>query len=130
MDVDKHISQSNHNADVNTYLDSDNSNYVDWSFTATFYEAVHYIDAYAVHVEGFCPYERHYEREQWMKGQKFPHPVFCDYSELKCRSEDARYLTHYSAFITDVERQRIRDLRNNELERIKQYLRTQGLVIP
>ncbi len=129
MNITEHIDQSGHNAQVNAHLDPDNLDYVDWGITTTFYEAVHYIDAYAVQVEGSCPYNNHKGRGKWIK-KKLPASIRADYRTLKDRSQEARYINHHSTLTSATERQRAKDLRNDELERIKQHLKGTRLPIP
>lgn len=122
MNVDDHLSQAAHNAALNNYLDYDNSPFIDWSITATFYEALHYIDSYYVRVAGLGarPFKNHIERKNWMR-KHLPLPIYTNYEMLESRSRNARYTTHYLTFTSTVERQHAKELRSKELELIKQY---------
>jgi hypothetical protein len=127
-DVAQHLDQARHNAALCAALDPDTTDFVDWHITLTFYEAVHYIDAYALDKNGFVPYTDHVGRFAFVQSDLGA--VYADYQLLHDLSRDARYEEHYSLFQMPVYRAIAKRLRTDELERIKQPLRASGLPIP
>lgn len=127
-DVVQHLDQAQHNAALCAGLDPDTTDFVDWHITLTLYEAIHYIDAYALDKNSFVPYTDHAGRFAFVQSDLGA--VNADYELLYNLSRDARYEEHYSLYQTPVYREIAKRLRIDELERIKQHLRTLGLPIP
>jgi hypothetical protein len=127
MDETRHLLQAQHNARLSQLLDVDTTEFVGWSMVATFYEALHYIDALNAS-EGGNPFENHRERNLFVQ-ISLPH-IFDDYEMLYSLSCDVRYDRDYTYYLNDVSRQIAKRLRADELERIKQAVRHRGVVIP
>ncbi len=131
MNSSNHLTQAEHNAKLTSELSAEATDYVDWNITATFYEAVHYVDAYSATVDhsGTPPYASHKNREVWIQ-RNLPRSFMTDYRTLKNRSRDARYTTPFSTLQSQQERQNAIEIRQSELKRLKDELRKRGLTIP
>ena len=125
----QHVQQANHNALLNAHLDLETTPFVDWNVTATFYEAVHYVDAYCIAANGRRTYADHDGRITWMKSA-LPADVFKAYRRLLDHSRRARYDALHTTYATPDGRTLAKTLRALELEAIKTHLRSQGLTIP
>lgn len=127
MDEALHLLQMQHNARLSQFLDVDTTEFVGWNMVATFYEAVHCIDALNAS-EGGAPFHSHQERLQFVS-ISLPH-IAQDYELLYHLSRDARYVNDYSYYLNDTSRQVAKRIRTEELERIKQAVRSRGTAIP
>jgi hypothetical protein len=121
MSPSDHLLQAHHNALMNSDI-SLASDFVDWHIITTFYEAVQYIDAFALYREGILP-DRHGERFDLIR--RLLPDVYADYLTLFDSSVAARYLNNYREFLTSDERHRAHRLRDEELQRIKQAVQNQ-----
>jgi L-rhamnose isomerase len=127
MDEARHLLQAQHNARLSQLLDVDATEFVGWNMVATFYEAVHYVDALHASESG-SPFHSHQERLQFV-ATGLPSIAY-DYELLYHLSRDARYVNDHTYYLNDVSRQIAKRLRADELERIKQAVRNRGVVIP
>lgn len=93
---------------------------MDWNITVTFYEALHYVDAYFMRKLGSKP-NTHEARDRFVDATL--KPIVGAYHQLKSRSRNARYETPFSQLKDPAERKRARELREKHLEEIKAYLR-------
>jgi uncharacterized protein (UPF0332 family) len=87
--VNKHIQQAEKNERFFNNFDLKNTHFLDWAITALFYSALHYVDAYLAK-KSQHPFN-HRNRGQWLTKEQNLKYIYCDYEELKNRSEDARY---------------------------------------
>lgn len=85
---DEHLVQAAHNAKFRATIDR--SKYGDWWATATFYEALHYVDSHLAHFYGAHP-TRHVDRDAHIKGDARLKTIWSDYRILKDDSIAARY---------------------------------------
>ena len=84
-----HLAKSRSNETVASSFDLTITEGIEWAITATFYAAVHYVQAYLVTRNG--PITSHTQRDSaiWRDGNI--KPIYIDYQELKTHSRDARY---------------------------------------
>ncbi|MCS6859370.1 MAG: hypothetical protein NZT92_03500 [Abditibacteriales bacterium] len=127
MDEAQHLLQAQHNARLSQFLDVDTTEFVGWNMVATFYEALHYIDALNAS-EGGTPFKSHGERNLFIQ-VSLPH-IFDDYNMLYALGRDVRYNNDYAYYLNDTSRQVAKRVRTEELERIKQAVRHRGVAIP
>lgn len=84
-----HIEQGKHNEQLFDYLE--NTPYSDWRVTATFYAALHYVDAYFHSLNPPIHCRIHPDRDNRVATLPGTQPIYSEYRNLKDLSEAARY---------------------------------------
>ena len=79
-------------AENNEFLISELDNpFWDWAITATFYTALHYVEAYfANRIPALHP-ATHQMRDNYINSDVKLRPIYVDYRQLEDESRDARY---------------------------------------
>ena len=86
----EHVAQAQHNLSFFRSLDLTSTSFLDWAVTATFYQAVHWIEAYfAVHGVHSDTHRRRMQSIAKFSGDLLS--VGTDLAMLKADSENARY---------------------------------------
>ena len=76
----------------------------DWAVTATFYAALHYVEAYFARKKPALHSKDHKVRDSYVRRDPVLKPVYRDYAHLKQESHDARYEAHIQIQQADVKR--------------------------
>jgi hypothetical protein len=129
-----HIIQAIHNEEFAIFLKS-HLKYKDWLITASFYAAIHYIEALFFNIPGIRHSEqsiptnqgRRYSVHTWRENlirSQFPTTVYVNYRKLRTNSQIARYLNlkqsgTASDFFSDQDALRFLD---RDLARIKEEI--------
>lgn len=97
--------QHKERAEHNEFLrDQLNNPFWDWAVTATFYAAVHYVEAYLGKQAPPIHSKHHDDRDSNIQRDPRIRGIYDDYSLLKTESYDARYRPHISFGQADVQR--------------------------
>lgn len=112
-DKAQHINQAQHNEAF--YQTIDRTVYNDWAVTATFYAALHYVDAFLAQTAGIHP-GAHDVRDPRVQRVAQLRPLWNYYHRLKNRSRNARY--NVIRFTDD----EVRRAYNDNLGAIKRHL--------
>ena len=99
--VQEHRDKAEHNEFLCDELDNP---FWDWAVTATFYAAVHYVEAYLAHGASPKHSKDHTQRDSTIQNDAVLKTVYDDYRFLKLDSIDARYRPHIPFGQGDVER--------------------------
>lgn len=116
-----HLQQAVHNEQFLATFDLVITPYLDWAVTVIFYAALHYIRAVAArylfsNISTYGELDRMFERLQILRQNS---GIYVDYRQLKDDSRVARYdMRKFSP-------QEVRDLRDEELSRIRQFVLSQ-----
>lgn len=111
------IAQHRAKADSNEFLRDQLENpFWDWAVTATFYAAVHYVEAYLAAQKPAIHSKDHTMRDSEVERDVILRTVYDEYMSLKQDSKDARYNAHIEITQDDVTRVRA------DLETVKKAL--------
>ncbi|MBI1927423.1 hypothetical protein HYR99_24685 [Candidatus Poribacteria bacterium] len=104
---------------------------VDWGITLTFYDALHLVNAFRVHITNQpIPHPwLHRALNVWV-AQNLPVDIVAFYIDLYTYSREARYDNEFGFYLRTDQRNWARDLLTHHLTQIKNFLRGQGLNIP
>ena len=86
-----HLAKAEHDERFVEFVGSA-SPFLDWAITATFYAALHYVEAYFASVGRHSP--DHRARDSSIRRDPKISSIYDDYSELKNHSVNARYYMH------------------------------------
>lgn len=88
----RHVARAENNERFYAQFNLASTAFLDWAIAALFYSALHYVDAcLAGYAAGGLHPQSHSTRGRILARDAFLRNFFCDYQELKNRSEDARY---------------------------------------
>jgi hypothetical protein len=98
---DQHKQRAEHNEFLRDELDNP---FWDWAVSATFYAAVHYVEAYLAKCNPPVHSRNHDYRDSHILRDAKIRIIYDDYKLLKTESHDARYLPHIPFGQADVQR--------------------------
>lgn len=112
----KHLYQARKNERFIDDLNIQTTPYLDWVITATFYAALHYVEAYFASKGKHCP--NRIKRQEEIDNDNQINNIYASYRKLETESRHARY--HCVVFHL----QTVEQLRSNHFLPIKQHIKS------